>query len=100
MTPLSQMQTTKELLTEGQRIAYVALCHLIMKRMLRDMGRGWEGYKAKNKLGVKGKGKAEVPVVESGHIWMLKLMARLYQHMELTKDGKRAYHHHSYHEAH
>ncbi|OWZ64032.1 hypothetical protein AYX15_04131 [Cryptococcus neoformans] len=89
MTPLSQMQTTKELLTEGQRIAYVALCHLIMKRMLRDMGRGWEGYKAKNKLGIKGKGKAEVPVVESGHIWMLKLMARLYQHMELTKDEQR-----------
>nr|ODN85187.1 hypothetical protein L203_05139 [Cryptococcus depauperatus CBS 7841] len=85
MTPLSQMQATKELLTEGQRIAYVGLCQLIMRRMLRDMGRGWENYKAKNKLGVKGKSK-EVPTVESGHIWMLKIMARLYQHMELSKD--------------
>ncbi|WVQ78738.1 hypothetical protein IAT38_000825 [Cryptococcus sp. DSM 104549] len=89
MTPLSQMQATKELLTEGQRIAYVGLCQLIMRRMLRDMGRGWEGYKAKNKLGVKSKGKHEVPVVENGHIWMLKIMARLYQHMELAKEEQR-----------
>ncbi|ODO04703.1 hypothetical protein I350_05312 [Cryptococcus amylolentus CBS 6273] len=88
MTPLSQMQATKELLTEGQRIAYVGLCQLIMRRMLRDMGRGWEGYKAKKVLGIKG-GKSEVPVVESGHIWMLKIMARLYQHMELSKDEQR-----------
>ncbi|WVQ74529.1 hypothetical protein IAR50_004130 [Cryptococcus sp. DSM 104548] len=88
MTPLSQMQATKELLTEGQRIAYVGLCQLIMRRMLRDMGRGWEGYKSKKVLGIKG-GKSEVPVVESGHIWMLKIMARLYQHMELSKDEQR-----------
>ncbi|KAK8861478.1 hypothetical protein IAR55_002299 [Kwoniella newhampshirensis] len=90
MTPLSQMQATKELLTEGQRIAYVGLCQLIARRMLRDMGRGWEGVKVKSKLGVgKGKGKNEVPVVESGHIWMLKIMARLYQHMELAKEEQR-----------
>ncbi|WWD16611.1 hypothetical protein CI109_101039 [Kwoniella shandongensis] len=91
MTPLSQMQATKELLTEGQRIAYVGLCQLIARRMLKDMGRGWEGVKVRNmKLGVgKGKTKGEVPVVESGHIWMLKIMARLYQHMELAKEEQR-----------
>ena len=83
MTPLSQMQATKELLTEGQRIAYVGLCQLIARRMLRDAGRGWEGVKVKGK----GKGKVEVPVVESAHIWMLKIMARLYQHMELESAG-------------
>ncbi|OCF30494.1 hypothetical protein I316_07876 [Kwoniella heveanensis BCC8398] len=88
MTPLSQMQATKNLLTEGQRIAYVGLCQLIAKRMLRDMGRGWEGFKPKGKLGLKGK-KADPPAVESGHIWMLKIMARLYQHMELTRDEQR-----------
>jgi hypothetical protein len=84
MTPLSQMQASKELLTEGQRIAYVGLCQLIARRMMKDAGRGWEGTKIKGK----GKGKAEVPVVENAHIWMLKIMARLYQHMELERDGK------------
>lgn len=87
MTPLSQMQATKQLLTEGQRIAYVGLCALIARRMLADMGRGWEGYKAKQHM-LKGKGRAhDVPVVESGNIWMIKIMARLYQHMELERDG-------------
>lgn len=86
MTPLSQMQATKELLTEGQRIAYVGLCQLIALRMVRDSGRGWEGVKAKAGLG-KGKGKQEIPVVESAGVWMLKIMARLYQHMELEQAG-------------
>ncbi|EIW66799.1 hypothetical protein TREMEDRAFT_70052 [Tremella mesenterica DSM 1558] len=84
MTPLSQMQATKELLTEGQRIAYVGLCHLIARRMVRDAGRGWEGVKVKGK----GKGK-EVPVVESANVWMMKIMARLYQHMELEREEQR-----------
>lgn len=83
MTPLSQMQATKELLTEGQRIAYVGLCQLIARRMVRDTGRGWEGIKVKGK----GKGK-EQPMVESANIWMLKIMARLYQHMELEREGE------------
>jgi hypothetical protein len=92
MTPLSQMQATKELLTEGQRIAYVGLCHLVAARMVRDSGRGWEGTKLKQKLlqAAKGKGKekAELPVVESAGIWMIKIMARLYQHMELEQAGE------------
>lgn len=92
MTPLSQMQATKELLTEGQRIAYVGLCHLVAARMVRETGRGWEGTKLKQKLlqqaRGKGKGKAELPVVESAGIWMIKIMARLYQHMELELAGK------------
>jgi hypothetical protein len=86
MTPLSQMQATKELLTEGQRIAYVGLCALVTRRMVLDMGRGWTGIKVKM---VKGKGRPdELPVVESGNIWMIKIMARLFQHMELDRDGE------------
>lgn len=91
MTPLSQMQATKELLTEGQRIAYVGLCQLIARRMVRDMGRGWEGTKEKAKQAKMWKGKGrphDVPVVESANIWMIKIMARLYQHMELSRDGE------------
>lgn len=91
MTPLSQMQATKELLTEGQRIAYVGLCQLIARRMVRDMGRGWEGTKEKVRQAKMWKGKGrphDVQVVESGNIWMIKIMARLYQHMELSRDGE------------
>jgi hypothetical protein len=89
MTPLSQMQATKELLTEGQRIAYVGLCQLVAKGMVKDAGRGWEGWKAKGmKNRIKGKGKEEVPVVESANIWMIKIMARLYQHMEVLREGE------------
>ena len=80
MTPLSQMQATKELLTEGQRIAYVGLCQLVARAMVRDTSRGWEGVK------LKGKNK-QLPVSESAQIWMIKIMARLYQHMELAREG-------------
>jgi hypothetical protein len=86
MTPLSQMQATKELLTEGQRIAYVGLSALVTRRMVQDIGKGWEGIKVK---GLKAKGRAaDLPAVESGNIWMIKIMARLFQHMELNRDGK------------
>lgn len=85
MTPLSQMQATKELLTEGQRIAYVGLCALVARGMIREMGRGWVMTK-RDKL--RGKGSDEPEVVESGRLWMLKIMAKLYQHMDLSPDGK------------
>ena len=84
MTPLSQMQATKEFLTEGQRIAYVGLCHLVAKKMVRDSGRGWQGVIRKT---LKGKDKA-IPVQEDAGIWMIKIMARLYQHMELEPAGE------------
>ncbi|KAI5450772.1 hypothetical protein NCC49_002779 [Naganishia albida] len=87
MTPLSQMQATKELLTEGQRIAYVGLCALVARGMIRDMGRGWVMGK-KEKARAKGV-PAEPEVVESGRMWMLKIMAKLYQHMDLSPDEQR-----------
>jgi hypothetical protein len=83
MTPLSQMQATKELLTEGQRIAYVGLCALVARGMLIDMGRGLIPGK-KKKL----QNSAAAGSVENGKLWMLKIMARLYQHMELEAAGK------------
>ncbi len=84
MTPLSQMQATKELLTEGQRIAYVGLCALVARGMLVDMGRGVVQGKGKQKSSAVAAG------VESGKLWMLKIMARLYQHMELENAGELA----------
>jgi hypothetical protein len=72
-TPLSQMQATKELLTEGQRIAYVGLCKLTMVAMLRDVGRV--------------RIKETRAAYESMTLWSQKMMIRLFTHMDIDSDG-------------
>ncbi|KAH8119812.1 DUF726-domain-containing protein [Phellopilus nigrolimitatus] len=75
MTPLSQMQATKNMLTEAQRIAYVGLCALVAKEMAMSF-----------KLA---KSKELKPAIESLELWHLKIMGRLYYHMELeTQEQK------------
>lgn len=75
MTPLSQMQATKNLLTETQRIAYVGVCFLTCREF-------HSGLKALNHKELKA-------AVESLEVWILKIMARLYYHMELEAPGER-----------
>ncbi|SCV71147.1 BQ2448_2735 [Microbotryum intermedium] len=71
MTPLSQMQTTKTLLTEGQRIAYVGLCRLVAREIVQT-------------LVLASKGAPELaPARESCKTWSNKIMGRLYRHMEV-----------------
>jgi hypothetical protein len=72
-TPLSQMQATKELLTEGQRIAYVGLCKLTMVEMLRDVSRV--------------RFKENRAAYESMTLWSQKMMIRLFSHMDISSDG-------------
>ncbi|CAL1694697.1 unnamed protein product [Somion occarium] len=60
MTPLSQMQTTKDLLTEAQRIAYVGLCALTAKEMADKM-------RAVNQKELK-------QAIKSLELWSLKIM--------------------------
>ena len=73
MTPLNQMQATKDLLTEAQRIAYVGLCALTTKEMLDSLTRI---------------GQKEVkPAAEQLNLWALKILGRLYYHMELETAG-------------
>ena len=72
-SPLSQMQATKELLTEGQRIAYVGLCKLTIVGMLRDVGR--VRYKENR------------AAYESMTLWSQKMMIRLFGHMDISSDG-------------
>ncbi|KAG0147853.1 hypothetical protein CROQUDRAFT_132292 [Cronartium quercuum f. sp. fusiforme G11] len=69
MTPLNQMQQTKTLLTEGQRIAYVGLCRLVMIEMIQVLKRGGHDEMA--------------PAVESMAHWSTKIISRLYQHMDV-----------------
>jgi hypothetical protein len=73
MTPLSQMQQTKNLLTEAQRIAYVGLCALTSREMLQNLKTS--------------KRKELKEAAKSMELWMLKIMGRLYYHMELETQG-------------
>lgn len=72
MTPLAQMQTTKNMLTEAQRIAYVGLCRIVTKDMAHKLGTLRELQNAR----------------ESTIDWATRIMGRLYQHMELEPAGK------------
>jgi hypothetical protein len=77
--PLSQMKATKDLLTEGQRIAYVGVCRLALIEMLRNL----------EKLKVKGKSAERTLFValEGMQMWSQKMMVRLYTHMEISPPG-------------
>ncbi|GAA6051497.1 hypothetical protein JCM3770_004563 [Rhodotorula araucariae] len=77
MTPLSQMQQTKTLLTEGQRIAYVGLCRLVAREMVQALA-----------LAAKGARELE-PARESCQNWANKIMGRLYRHMEVDSAEQR-----------
>lgn len=74
MTPLSQMQATKDLLTEAQRIAYVGLCSLTSQEMSDQM-------RAVNS-------KQLSPAIKNMELWAMKIMGRLYYHMELATEGE------------
>jgi hypothetical protein len=77
MTPLSQMQATKNLLTEAQRIAYVGLCSLTTREMVQSL-------KMTGRKELKG-------ARQSMELWAMKIMGRLYYHMELETQGMFAY---------
>lgn len=74
MTPLSQMQATKDLLTEAQRIAYVGLCALTAKEMTDNL----RAIKSKELN----------HAIKNMELWSLKIMGRLYYHMELATEGE------------
>jgi hypothetical protein len=74
MTPLSQMQATKDLLTEAQRVAYVGLCAL----MTREMAQKLKDAKSKDLKGA----------IQGLELWGLKIMGRLYYHMEIATEGE------------
>ncbi len=77
MTPLSQMQQTKNMLTEAQRIAYVGLCALVSTEMLKKL----------KKLS----GKECKSAAQDMELWRLKILGRLYYHMELATAGAFSY---------
>ena len=73
---VSQLQATKDLLTEGQRIAYVGLTRLELSVMLKEA----ESIKATSS-----KTKKNVTLAaESMKMWSQKMMIRLYSHMDIS----------------
>lgn len=76
---LAQMQATKDLLTEGQRIAYVGLTRLAMALMVKEL----------DELEfTKGTKKESRVVVESMKMWAQQMILRLFTHMEISSSGK------------
>jgi hypothetical protein len=73
---LSQMQATKDLLTEGQRIAYVGMTRLALSVMLA------EAEAMMNKT--KGSKKEAAVAAEAMKMWSQKMMVRLYSHMDIS----------------
>ncbi|KAL6712109.1 hypothetical protein ACN47E_003152 [Coniothyrium glycines] len=75
--PLMQMQTTKNLLTEGQRVAYVGLVRLAMVEMENKFSKIVE----KKSKTVK---KALDIQAETTKMWSQKVMVRIYGHMDIN----------------
>ncbi|ORY09448.1 hypothetical protein BCR34DRAFT_487251 [Clohesyomyces aquaticus] len=73
--PLSQMQTTKGLLTEGQRIAYVGLVRLAVAQMAKQLA-GLDRTRGTKKM-------LDLSE-ETLKMWGQKMMVRLYSHMEVN----------------
>jgi hypothetical protein len=74
---MGQMQATKDLLTEGQRIAYAGIVRLEISNLV----------KAAEDVEMTKKTKKEVSAAAEGtKMWGQKMMIRLYTHMDINSD--------------
>lgn len=72
---VSQMQATKDLLTEGQRIAYVGVVRLEIVNMVKE---------AESLQITKGAKRQVIMGAEAVKMWGQKMMIRLYSHMDIS----------------
>ena len=77
--PLAQLQATKELLTEGQRIAYVGITRLALVEMVTELEQTQSTRGTKKVLNL---------IAENTKLWSQKMMVRLYMHMDINSSGK------------
>lgn len=73
---MSQMQATKDLLTEGQRIAYVGVVRLEIAKMIKESEELESTRKVKKYVSM---------AAESSQMWGQKMMMRLYAHMDISE---------------
>lgn len=76
----AQLQATKDLLTEGQRIAYVGVTRLTLALMVKELD---------DVETTKGTKKEAKVAVESIKMWSQGMMLRLYAHMDINTSGMR-----------
>jgi hypothetical protein len=74
-----QMQTTKTLLTEAQRIAYVAIVRLAMINMVKFLHKYEKTRRNKKMLEF---------AIENTTLWSQSIMLRIYSHMEIESAGR------------
>lgn len=74
---VSQMQATKDLLTEGQRIAYVGMTRLILATMVDHAELTIDPKSKSSKKDLQN-------AAEAMKMWSQKMMVRLYAHMEIS----------------
>ncbi|KAI8950978.1 hypothetical protein F4801DRAFT_601611 [Xylaria longipes] len=72
---VSQLQATKDLLTEGQRIAYVGIARLEIAGMVKDLEHVERLKKARKDIQL---------AIETLKMWSQKIMIRLYAHMDIS----------------
>lgn len=78
-SPLSQLENTKDMLTEGQRIAYVGLCKLAIIELSTQL----EQLRGTKKLA------KELSIAQGSMAkWAQMMMMRLYSHMDISSEGK------------
>ncbi|KAK2740350.1 hypothetical protein FQN55_008931 [Onygenales sp. PD_40] len=73
--PLSQLQATKDLLTEGQRIAYVGVTRLTIFQMVKDLESINPSSRSSKKY--------IAAALDSMTKWGQQMMIRLYTHMDI-----------------
>ncbi|KAG5513506.1 hypothetical protein PMAC_000938 [Pneumocystis sp. 'macacae'] len=79
LTVLSQMEFTKDLLSEEQRIAYVSLCKLILVEMIQEVSSLPLPHKRNN-------GHMFISASQNMELWSQKILTRLYAHMDISPD--------------
>ncbi|CAK7212084.1 hypothetical protein SBRCBS47491_001352 [Sporothrix bragantina] len=72
---VSQMEATKDMLTEGQRIAYVGITRLHMYNMVKELEDAKPSKRARKEIN---------GAAEAMRMWSQKMMIRLYAHMDIS----------------
>lgn len=78
--PLSQLETTKKMLNDSQRIAYVGLCKLAMIEMATDLAQLHGSFKIARKLS---------DAQGSMARWAQLMIMRLYTHMDISPEEQK-----------
>ncbi|CAK7227544.1 hypothetical protein SEUCBS140593_006614 [Sporothrix eucalyptigena] len=72
---VAQMEATKDMLTEGQRIAYVGITRLHMYNMVKELEDAKPSKRARKEINM---------ATEAMRMWSQKMMIRLYAHMDIS----------------